>query len=223
MPRASWCMPSQCRILSTCWNCYFLNLPSLACERCEKQGHLFKTFFLLKTFCLDHFFSRLDCAVFCFFVSLFILFVFFHSFSAFCFRMSLLFLFFNYFLCFSIFLFLYFCVSLFLSYFFGSQYGWQVFLCFFVFLFLFMFWYLPAAAWVHHVVCTTVDRSDQRTHFLFDWGSASVLPLRRALALGRQQSTDRVGATGSPGWRSGCCWSVENGCERTLLIVSSVL
>ena len=107
-------MPSQCRILSTCWNCYFLNLPSLACERCEKQGHLFKTFFLLKTFCLDHFFSRLDCAVFCFFVSLFILFVFFHSFSAFCFRMSLLFCFLIIFC-----VFLYFCFSIF------------VFLCFF--------------------------------------------------------------------------------------------
>lgn len=102
-------------------------------------GPFIQDIFLLKTFCLDHFFSRLDCAVFLFyfFVSLFILFaVFFHNFSAFCFRISLLFLFFKYFLCFSIFLFLYFFVSLFFSYFFWFPVWLTCVSLFFVFLFL---------------------------------------------------------------------------------------
>lgn len=134
--------------LSTCWNCYFLNLRSLACERCEKQGHLFKTFFLLKTFCLDHFCSRLDCAVclFCFFVSLVILF------ACFFFTVVLFFVsaflccycFFYYFCCFSIFVFLYFfcLVFLFLSYFLFPSiadrcFSVFLFFCFYVFVSLF--------------------------------------------------------------------------------------
>ena len=133
-------MPSQCRILSTCWNCYFLNLPSLACERCEKQGHLFKTFFLLKTFCLDHFFSRLNCAVFLFFCfTVYFVCFFFTVFLRFVSACLCCFCFFNYFLCFSIFLFLYFCVSLFLSYFFWFPVwltGVSLFFCFFVFIYV---------------------------------------------------------------------------------------
>ena len=134
-------MPSQCRILSTCWNCYFLNLPSLACERCEKQGHLFKTFFLLKTFCLDHFFSRLDCAVFLFFLfhCLFCLLFFSQFFCVLFPHVSVVFVFLIIFC-----VFLYFCFSIFVflcffHIFFGFPVwltGVSLFFCFFVFIYV---------------------------------------------------------------------------------------
>lgn len=139
MPMASWCMPSQCRILSTCWNCYFLNLRSLACERCEQQGHLFKTFFCWKHFVWIIFSLDSTVPFFCFiflFHCLFCLLFFFTVFLRFVSAFLCCFCFFKYFLCFSIFLFLYFFVSLFFSYFFWFPVWLTCVSLFFVFLFL---------------------------------------------------------------------------------------
>ena len=70
--------------------------------------------------------------------------------------------------------------------------------CFSVFLF-FCFYLCSDTYLLRHgfiMLCVPLlTDPNQRTQLFIDWGSASVLPLRRALALGRQQSPDRVGST----------------------------